>query len=62
MEAYGMDHLELAVGVAIIVMAVYLRYVAGLKTGWGIVMFWVYWIVGLLLFKHARKRRKNGSN
>jgi hypothetical protein len=53
-----MDYLELTVGIAIIVMAVYLRYVAGLQAGWEIVMFWVYWIVGLFLIKHARKRRK----
>jgi hypothetical protein len=57
-----MDYLELAVGVAIILMAVYLRYFAGLKTGWEIVMFWVYWIVGLFLIKHAGKRRKTDSN
>ena len=57
-----MDYLELAVGVAIILMAVYLRYFAGLITGWEIVMFWVYWIVGLFLIKHARKRRQNDSN
>jgi hypothetical protein len=57
-----MDYLEFAVGVAIILMAVYLRYFAGLQTGWEIVMFWVYWAVGLLLMKHARRRRKSGSN
>jgi membrane protein implicated in regulation of membrane protease activity len=57
-----MDCLELAVGVAIILMAVYLRYFAGLKTGWEIVMFWVYWIVGLFLINRARKRRKSDSN
>jgi hypothetical protein len=34
-----MDYLEFAVGVAIILMAVYLRYFAGLQTGWEIVMF-----------------------
>jgi hypothetical protein len=56
-----MDYLEFAVGVAIILMAVYLRYFAGLQTGWEIVMFWVYW-AGLLLMKHARRRRKSGSN
>jgi hypothetical protein len=52
-----MDYLELAVGVAIILMAVYLRYFAGLRTGWEILVFWAFWIVGLLLFKHSRKRR-----
>jgi hypothetical protein len=57
-----MDYLELAVGVAIILMAVYLRYFAGPQTGWETVMFWVYWIVGLFLIKHARKRRQNDSN
>jgi hypothetical protein len=57
-----MDYLEFAVGVAIILMAVYLRYFAGLQTGWEIVMFWVYWAVGLFLIGHARKRRKNDSN
>ena len=57
-----MDYLEFAVGVAIILMAVYLRYFAGLQTGWEIVMFWVYWVVGLILMKHARRRRKSNSN
>jgi hypothetical protein len=57
-----MDYLEFAVGVAIILMAVYLRYFAGLQTGWEIVMFWVYWAVGLFLIGHARKRRRNDSN
>lgn len=57
-----MDYLELAAGVAIILMAVYLRYFAGLQTGWETVMFWVYWIVGLFLIKHASKRRQKDSN
>jgi hypothetical protein len=57
-----MDYLEFAVGVAIILMAVYLRYFAGLQTGWEIVMFWVYWAVGLFLMKHARRRKKSDSN
>ena len=57
-----MDDLEFAVGVAIILMAVYLRYVSGLQGGWEIVMFWGYWIVGLLLMKHARRKRKRDSN
>ena len=57
-----MDYLEFAVGVAIILMAVYLRYFAGLQTGWEIVMFWVYWVVGLILMKHARRKRKSDSN
>jgi hypothetical protein len=57
-----MDYIEFAVGVAIILMAVYLRYVARLQNGWEIVMFWVYWAVGLLLMKHARKKRKNDPN
>jgi hypothetical protein len=53
-----MDYLEFAVGVAIILMAVYLRYVAGLQSGWEIIIFWVFWIVGLFLMRNARKRRK----
>jgi hypothetical protein len=53
-----MDYLEFAVGIAIILMALYLRYIAGFQSGWEIVLFWVYWIVGLFLIKHARKRRK----
>jgi hypothetical protein len=53
-----MDYLEFAVGVAIILMAVYLRYFAGLQTGWEIVMFWGYWAVGLLLIKHARRKKE----
>jgi hypothetical protein len=57
-----MDYVEFAVGVAIILMAVYLRYFAGLQTGWEIVMYWVYWVVGLILMKHARRRRKSNSN
>jgi hypothetical protein len=57
-----MDYVEFAVGVAIILMAVYLRYVMGLQTGWELVMFWVYWVVGLLLIKHARRRRKSDSS
>ena len=57
-----MDYIEFAVGVAIILMAVYLRYVARLQNGWEIVMFWVYWAMGLLLMKHARKKRKNDPN
>jgi hypothetical protein len=56
------DYLEFAVGVAIILMAVYLRYFAGLQTGWEIVMFWGYWFVGLLLMNHARRKRKSDSN
>jgi len=56
-----MDYLEFAVGVAIILMAVYLRYFAGLRAGWEIVMFWVYWVVGLLLMKHARRGTKSDS-
>jgi multisubunit Na+/H+ antiporter MnhB subunit len=59
---YLENYLELAVGVAIILMAVCLRYVRGLQTGWEIVMFWVYWIVGLFLIRHARKRKRNNSN
>ncbi len=54
-----MDYLEFAVGVAIILMALYLRYVAGLQTGWEIVMFWGYWAVGLILMRHARKKKRN---
>ena len=57
-----MDYVEFAVGVAVILMAVYLRYFAGLQTGWEIVMFWRYWAVGLLLMKHARRQRKSDSN
>jgi hypothetical protein len=57
-----MDYLEFAVGVAIILMAVYLRYFAGLQTGWEIVTFWGYWIVGLCLMQHARRKRKSDSN
>jgi hypothetical protein len=53
-----MDYVEFAVGVAIILMAVYLRYVAGLQSRWEIIMFWVYWIVGLFLMRHARKRKQ----
>lgn len=57
-----MDYVEFAVGVAIILMAVYLRYFRGFQNGWEIVMFWVYWIVGLLLMRHARKKKKNDAN
>jgi hypothetical protein len=55
------DYIEFAVGVGIILMAVYLRYVEGLRNGWELLMFWVYWIVGLLLIRDARNRRKNES-
>ena len=51
-----MNYLELAVGVAIILMPVYLRYFAGLKTGWELVMFWVYWIVGIRGLNRSSKR------
>jgi hypothetical protein len=57
-----MNYPELAVGVAIILMAIYLRYVAGLHSGWEIVMFWVYWVVGLGLIRHATWKKKSGSN
>ncbi len=57
-----MNYLEFSVGVAIILMAFYLRYFAGLQSGWELVMFWVYWVVGLILIKHARRKRKSGSN
>jgi hypothetical protein len=57
-----MDYVEFAVGVAIILMAVYLRYWVGFQAPWEIVMFWVYWIVGLFLMKHARRKTKTGSN
>lgn len=57
-----MDYLEFAVGVAIILMGVYLRYFAGLQSGWEIVMFWVYWVVGLILMKHARRKTKSNAN
>jgi hypothetical protein len=51
------DYVEFAVGVAIILMAVYLRYVEGLRSGWELIIFWVFWIVGLILIKHSRKRK-----
>jgi len=51
------DYLEFGIGVAIILMAVYLRYVAGLRSGWELIVFWVFWIVGLILMKHSRKRQ-----
>jgi hypothetical protein len=38
-------------------MAVYLRYVEGLRSGWELIIFWVFWIVGLILIKHSRKRK-----
>ncbi len=57
-----MDILELVVGIAIILLAVCLRYVAGLHSGWEIIIFWVCWIVGLFFIKDSRKRRKNGSS
>jgi hypothetical protein len=57
-----MDILELVVGIAIILLAVCLRYVAGLQSGWEIVIFWVCWIVGLFFIRDSRKRRKNGSS
>jgi hypothetical protein len=53
-----MDYMEFGVGVAIILMALYLRYVAGLKTGWEIVIFWVFWAVGLLLMRHSRRKKE----
>ncbi len=52
-----MDYVEFAVGVAIILMALYLRYVAGLRSGWELIVFWAFWIVGLILMKHSRKRK-----
>jgi hypothetical protein len=58
LEVWGMDCLEFAVGVAIIVMALYLRYFAFRELGWGTVMFWVCWAVGLILIKHARRKKK----
>lgn len=53
-----MNYLEFAAGVAIILMALYMRYVAGLQAGWELIVFWVYWVVGLLLMKHARRKKK----
>jgi hypothetical protein len=55
-----MDDLEFAVGVAIILMALYLRYFAFRELGSGTVMFWVYWAAGLLLIKHARSKKQKG--
>lgn len=57
-----MDYMEFAVGLAIILMAIYLRYFVGLQSGWAIVMFWGYWVVGLVLMRHARSKRKRGSS
>jgi hypothetical protein len=51
------DYVEFSVGVAIILMALYLRYVAGLRSGWELIIFWVFWIVGLILMKPSRKRK-----
>ena len=45
-----MDYVEFAVGVAIILMALYLRYFAGLQTGWEIVMFCPKYITCSLQF------------
>jgi len=56
-----MDWWEFGVGLAIILMALYLRYGVGLESGWEIVMFWGYWAVGLVLMKHARSKRKRRS-
>lgn len=56
-----MDWWEFMVGSTIILMAIYLRYFVGLQTGWEIVMFWGYWIAGLVLMGNARSKGKRGS-
>ena len=56
-----MDWWEFMVGLAIILMAMYLRYFVGLQTGWEIVMFWGYWIAGFVLMGNARSKGKHGS-
>jgi hypothetical protein len=55
-------YVEYAVAIAIILMAFYLRYVAGLRSGWELLIFWVFWFVGLLLLRDARKRKRGNSN
>jgi hypothetical protein len=55
-------YVEYAVAIAIILMAFYLRYVAGLRSGWELLIFWAFWIVGLLLLRDARKRKRGKSN
>ncbi len=57
-----MDYVEFAVGVALILMALYLRYFAGLRSGWELIIFWVFWIVGLILMKHSRKRKTSNQD
>jgi hypothetical protein len=52
------DYLEFAVGVAIILMAVYLRYFAGLQTGWEIVMFWGYLVCRPITDEPRKKEEK----
>ena len=47
------------VGLAIILMAIYLRFFIGMKTGWEIMMFWGYWIAGLVLMGNARSKEKH---
>lgn len=54
-----MDWWEFMVGLAIILMAIYLRFFVGLQTGWEIVMFWGYWIAGLVLMGNARSKEKH---
>jgi hypothetical protein len=58
--AGGMDWWEFTVGLAIMLMAIFLRYFMGLRTAWEIVMFWGYWVVGLALMGNARGKRKRG--
>jgi hypothetical protein len=55
-------YVEYAVAIAIILMAFYLRYVAGLRNGWELLIFWAFWIVGLLLLRDARKRKRGKAN
>jgi hypothetical protein len=54
-----MDYVGFGVGVAIIMMAMYLRYVAGLRSGWELIVFWVFWVVGLILMKHSKRKTPN---
>ena len=56
-----MDWWEFTVGLAIILMAIFLRYFMGLGTGWEIVMFWGYWVVGLVLMGNAKGNWKRGA-
>lgn len=56
-----MDWWEFTVGLAILLMAIFLWFFMGLRTGWEILMFWGYWVVGLVLMGNAGRKGKRGS-